>query len=458
LDVGQTSLFQDSVYLDGGSGPFRQCLERSAPVVRILVPSTPRSLDERLLPLLDRPTGIRVSPILVDPEVSSESAEREGIVGSCLSVVAGASLVSSTSRVGDGRAKDNEAPVPSLDEQLPDATSSQRVAHSDRLENIRQRFRVKRFSEEVIGLLLGANRPTTNTSYQSAWNSWRDWCSERDFDPLSNALANILQYLTDLHKNGYASRSINVHRSMLSMTLDPIEGTSVGEHPLVIQLLKGCYNANPPRPRYETTWDTDVVIDYVASLGNDQSLDFVQLSYKLVTLLALVTLMRISELASISCASVSLSSSKVTFSLLRLRKKQVSGPLVTFSVPAFTGSLVCPVNCFSEYWKRTSSMRDVSCPSLFVITKRPYTGASSSTIGRWIKSCITDAGIDGSVFSAHSTRGAGASKASASGVATDAILRAASWSSESTFARHYNRTIISPSPVPAAIISQTSSR
>jgi integrase len=257
---------------------------------------------------------------------------------------------------------------------------------------------------------------------------------------------------------GYASRSINVHRSMLSMTLDPVEGKNVGEHPFVIQLLKGCYNTNPPRPRYEASWDSEVVLDYLASLGNDQSLDFDQLTYKLVTLLALVTLMRISELASISCASVSLSSSKVSFSLLRLRKKQVSGPLENFSVPAFNGSLVCPVSCFSEYWKRTSSMRAASCASLFVITKKPHTGASSSTIGRWIKSCIMDAGIDGSVFSAHSTRGAGASKAFASGVATDDILRAASWSSESIFARHYKRPIVSPSPVPAAIISQTSSR
>jgi len=53
-------------------------------------------------------------------------------------------------------------------------------------------------------------------------------------------------------------------------------------------------------------------------------------------------------------------------------------------------------------------------------------------LGRWIKTCIADAGIDGSVFSAHSTRGAGASKAAASGVAIEAILKAASWSSELT--------------------------
>ena len=350
------------------------------------------------------------------------------------------------------------SPHQSTNIQSARATSSQRLAHSDRLETIRQRFRDKRFSEDVIKLLLGANRSSTQSSYQSAWNSWFDWCTQRNFDPLSNDLAVVLEYLTDLHKAGYASRSINGHRSMLSMTLYPYEGSNIGEHPLVVQLLKGCYNENPPRPRYESTWDTDVVLDYLSSLGNDESLDFAQLSLKLLTVLALVTLMRIGELNSISCSSVCLSTSKVTFSLLRLRKKQHSGPLQSFSIPAFTGSLVCPVKCFREYWTRTSKLRNPSCQSLFVITKKPHTATSTSTLGRWIKKCLSDAGIDDSVFSAHSTRGAGASKAAASGVATESILRAASWSSESTFARHYNRPITSPDPVPAAIFSQTSSR
>ena len=143
---------------------------------------------------------------------------------------------------------------------------------------------------------------------------------------------------------------------------------------------------------------------------------------------------------------------------LRPRKKQHSGPLQSFSIPAFTSSLVCPVKCFREYWTRTSTLRSSSCQSLFVITKKPHTATSTSTLGRWIKKCLSDAGIDDSVFSAHSTRGASASKAATSGVPIESILRAASWSSESTFARHYNRPTTSPDPVPAAIFSQTSSR
>ena len=140
---------------------------------------------------------------------------------------------------------------------------------------------------------------------------------------MSNNLVNLLQYLANLHSNGYATRTVYVQRSMLSMTLDPLDGRNIGEHPMVIQLMKGCYNANPPRPRYDSTWDPAVVLDFLAILGNDRSFDLVQLSVKLVTLLALATLMRTAELASISSSSVSFTSTRVSFFFLDLEKSKL---------------------------------------------------------------------------------------------------------------------------------------
>jgi hypothetical protein len=49
--------------------------------------------------------------------------------------------------------------------------------------------------------------------------------------------------------------------------------------------------------------------------------------------------------------------------------------------------------------------------------------------------------VDTQTFSAHSTRGAVASKAVASGVPIESVLTAAQWSRESTFARFYHRPI-----------------
>ena len=57
---------------------------------------------------------------------------------------------------------------------------------------------------------------------------------------------------------------------------------------------------------------------------------------------------------------------------------------------------------------------------------------TSSTIARWLWTCLLEAGIDTSVFKAHSVRGAACSTAAWAGVTTPDILKAADWSSEGT--------------------------
>ena len=66
---------------------------------------------------------------------------------------------------------------------------------------------------------------------------------------------------------------------------------------------------------------------------------------------------------------------------------------------------------------------------------------SSSTIGRWIKDQLKEAGIDTSIFSAHSARGAAASKAMAQGIPIQSILNQGHWARESTFAKFYRRAV-----------------
>ena len=52
-------------------------------------------------------------------------------------------------------------------------------------------------------------------------------------------------------------------------------------------------------------------------------------------------------------------------------------------------------------------------------------------------------GIDTNTFSAHSTRSASTSKAKSTGVPMSEILKAANWSSASTFCHFYNRPVSS---------------
>jgi hypothetical protein len=73
----------------------------------------------------------------------------------------------------------------------------------------------------------------------------------------------------------------------------------------------------------------------------------------------------------------------------------------------------------------------------------------------WIRSSLKAAGVDTTVFKAHSTRGAAASKALASGLSLDSILKAGQWSRESTFSKFYQRDIL---PSVASILPPNSAR
>lgn len=72
---------------------------------------------------------------------------------------------------------------------------------------------------------------------------------------------------------------------------------------------------------------------------------------------------------------------------------------------------------------------------------RPRKPVCSSTLARWLSSLLDKAGIDTSIFKAHSTRSAATSAASNAGVTTADILRAADWSSESVFTKFYYKPL-----------------
>ena len=64
---------------------------------------------------------------------------------------------------------------------------------------------------------------------------------------------------------------------------------------------------------------------------------------------------------------------------------------------------------------------------------------ASCTIARWLKETLRLAGIDVSIFSGHSVRGASTSAASGAGVTMNDIMQAADWSYELVFRRFYYR-------------------
>lgn len=116
-------------------------------------------------------------------------------------------------------------------------------------------------------------------------------------------------------------------------------------------------------------------------------------------------------------------------------------PIEEFFFPSLPGnSNLCPVISLKAYLEKTRVVRGDET-KLFVSFIKPHKAVTSSSIARWLKSTLEDAGVDTSIFGAHSTRGASVSAASKAGITTADILKAAIWSSESVFQKFYHKSV-----------------
>ena len=97
------------------------------------------------------------------------------------------------------------------------------------------------------------------------------------------------------------------------------------------------------------------------------------------------------------------------------------------------------------YIAQTEQLRSVEngSESLFISFIKPHKKVSKDTIARWIRSVLHVSGIDIVKYSASSVRSAAASKAKAMNVPIMHIMAKAGWSSEATFAKYYDKEIVS---------------
>ena len=118
------------------------------------------------------------------------------------------------------------------------------------------------------------------------------------------------------------------------------------------------------------------------------------------------------------------------------------------------------VHCLLEYEKRTKVFRttsDKSQPDKLLLSYiRPHKPISSETLSRWVVAFLSEAGMNTSIFKAHSVRGAASPAAFNAGVSLKDILSLADWSQDSTFVRFYYGPVFDPS-VAGGVLASVSS-
>ena len=179
----------------------------------------------------------------------------------------------------------------------------------------------------------------------------------------------------------------------------------MGNHPTVTRLLQGVFNSRPPQPRYAAFWDVGVVIQHIKGLGANKDLSLKQLTMKTAMLLALARPSRSADLSKLNLQMRSFKSNGVVFRPVHLAKQSRSSkPIADFFFPSFAEDhTICPMMTLRA---RTESFR-ANLPldsrfQLFLSFIGQHSPVSSSTIARWLKCFMAEAGIDISIFKAHS--------------------------------------------------------
>ena len=143
---------------------------------------------------------------------------------------------------------------------------------------------------------------------------------------------------------------------------------------------------------------------------------------------------------------IKVSQTGVAFTLADLTKTSRPGKHRSLFYPALKqDKLLCPVNTLNEYLSHTRKNRlsGGSQSRLFLTVVKPFKPAHKSTIARWIKTLIHEAGIDDH-FGAHSVRGASTTAATMQGMSVADVMRVADWTSDSTFKTFYYRPMEAP--------------
>ena len=169
------------------------------------------------------------------------------------------------------------------------ASSSQSPQlQGSRVASIRQSLLLQNIPERVSKILLASWKERTEKQYESAWKQFCRWCHKKSVNPFSCHLDSILLYLSYLYEKGLQYRTINSHRSAISMTHLPIDNVCFGVHPLVSRLMKAIFNIRPAVPKYFKTWDILVVLKYLISLSPAPFLSLKKLTLKLVMIMAII--------------------------------------------------------------------------------------------------------------------------------------------------------------------------
>ena len=310
------------------------------------------------------------------------------------------------------------------------------------LQGLRESLQQRNISDKAATISLLSWSDGTQQQYKPFMKQWLDFCSERQTNPYDPPVTAALDFLVSLHDKGLSYTTLHTARCVVSAINLSNNNMTIDSHPIVSRFMKGVYKGSPPTPRYQSTWDVELVLTYLSSLSLADKLDLKSLTLKLVMLIALVSAQRGQSINILDIQCMREASTQFEFLLSEHIKQSRPGykvPSVVLKAYPDDPSL-CVFTHLKEYLKRTKPLRGTEA-KLFISFIKPHKVVSKETISRWIRMVMFAAGIDTNQFKPHSTRAAATSRAKAACVPIHEILNTAGWSSSRCFDRFYNKPL-----------------
>ena len=114
-----------------------------------------------------------------------------------------------------------------------------RMLAQTRLQQAEQYYQDCHVSERATKLLLASWGQKSSKACDSLFGKWVSWCRERDGDPISCPIGEVINFFAHLYEQGYQYRSYNSYHSAISSMHEKVDGYEAGQHPMVSRLVKG---------------------------------------------------------------------------------------------------------------------------------------------------------------------------------------------------------------------------
>ena len=341
------------------------CQSLEHPVRRLYHVEGTTQMEQCIPPQLDG-QGLRIPSVLTDQSSTAESTQRPVLNNPNSSQMGSSELVPSTQ--GNALERTHGAPVLQETTERSTGQPAPLEAHPafDGMANLRGRLQEQGLSSEVSELIVNAWAPETKRKYQSSWKKWVQFCTIKGWNPLpqSTDINQVADFIHTQLIQGISYNQLGCYRAALSAILPRVGGLPIAEHEIIKRVMQAAYRANPPRVRYNSTWDVENVLN-AWDKPND-SLSLLDLSVKTFALCSIATMGRASDLRGLAVSNYTLdraqsgSVTHLSLDRLRLPKHQKSGPLIPVRISALGQGPInlCPVSTCLSYMERTANLRD----------------------------------------------------------------------------------------------------